>query len=380
MFQLVEDSQLEGTRITTDGYMTANVRCARTGIQEYAGFEFGLDQDIVRVYRPESEVFKEVSLNSFAGKPVTDDHPDEMVNAENWKDHSVGSIGNEVLRDGQFIRVPITLMDADVINKIQNGKREISMGYTMNLDFTSGVTDSGEEFDAVQRDLKMNHLAIVKKGRAGPSVRVGDSWEPIPKKPLKENKMTLVTKVVDGFSVETTQAGVEAIDKLNDKLAAAIGDAEAAETLHQETLDQKQATHDAAIADKDRELAAKDAEIAELKEQVLDAQAIDAKVAERSALIGKASKLIKDSKFEFTGKPDMQIMKAAVDAVNGEGFSADKSDTYVEAAFDLAKVPEGTGDDVRDALINREPSTQTTDNGQSEYNKKIQDAWMGEAK
>lgn len=160
--KFIEDGQIAGTRLTNDGYLVANVRCARIGIQDYAGFEVGSDLERVRVYRPESEVFSKDSLATFVGKPATDDHPPEPVNAKNWKKFTVGSVGNEVLRDGDFIRVPLTLMDADVIQKVQEGKREISMGYEMTLDFDQpGTTPDGEAYDAIMTNLKMNHLAIV---------------------------------------------------------------------------------------------------------------------------------------------------------------------------------------------------------------------------
>lgn len=98
------------------------------------------------------------------------------VSAENWKDHAVGAIGNEVLRDGEFIRVPITLMDAETVRQVQSGKCQLSMGYGLGMNFESGVTPDGEAYDCLMRGLKMNHMAIVDRGRAGPEVRIGDSW------------------------------------------------------------------------------------------------------------------------------------------------------------------------------------------------------------
>ena len=54
---------VSGVRRTEDGYLVAEARVARTGIQDYLGTEIdpdnehGLrDKPIVRVYRPESAV------------------------------------------------------------------------------------------------------------------------------------------------------------------------------------------------------------------------------------------------------------------------------------------------------------------------------------
>ncbi|MDT9702463.1 DUF2213 domain-containing protein, partial [Streptomyces sp. P17] len=89
-----------------------DARVARTGIQQYLGSEVGRpDLEVVTVYRPESEVFKADSMASFAHRPITDDHPDEAVTADNWKDYSVGQTGEEIKRDGDFLRVPMMVAD-----------------------------------------------------------------------------------------------------------------------------------------------------------------------------------------------------------------------------------------------------------------------------
>ena len=99
--------------ISPNGYMDCMPRIARTGIQEYRGIEMGRpDLEKVRVYRPEREVFSKDAVRSLARKPVTIEHPDVPVTSDNWKDFAVGHIGDEVMRDGEFIRVPLHLMDA----------------------------------------------------------------------------------------------------------------------------------------------------------------------------------------------------------------------------------------------------------------------------
>jgi len=77
---------MDSPRLTADGYMVATVRCARTGCQDYMASELGLDRPgVVTVYRPESAVFAKDSLASFAGKPITLNHPPVMATADNWK-------------------------------------------------------------------------------------------------------------------------------------------------------------------------------------------------------------------------------------------------------------------------------------------------------
>src|SRR5690606_10621448 len=136
------------------------------------------DMPIVRVYRPADQVFAKDSLASYAHKPVTKDHPDEAVSADNWKDLAVGQIGDEVARDGDFIRVPLIVMDAAAIKAVEGGKRELSAGYTCDLAFEAGITPDGQPYDAIQKDIRINHVAIVQRGRAGSQARIGDgaSW------------------------------------------------------------------------------------------------------------------------------------------------------------------------------------------------------------
>src|SRR5206468_4974333 len=129
------------------------------------------------------------------------------VSADNWKDVSVGTTGESVARDGEHIRVPLLLQDKSAINAIQSGTRELSCGYTCELEWRDGETPSGEKFQAVMYDIKGNHIALVDKARAGPSCRIGDEWTSIPEQPAPASKepdmaeATLRTALVDGLEI-----------------------------------------------------------------------------------------------------------------------------------------------------------------------------------
>lgn len=166
-------------RLTRDGYMVAEARVARTGVQSYRAAELGLADraadDIVRVWRPADEVFAPEAMASLAHRPMTMDHPAEPVTAANWKRHAIGTTGGDVARDGDTIRVPLTLMDAAAIADVQAGKRELSVGYSCELLFEDGVTPEGEAYDAVQRSIRGNHVAVCQAARGGPRLRIGDN-------------------------------------------------------------------------------------------------------------------------------------------------------------------------------------------------------------
>ena len=157
-----------------EGYLFClNVPIARSGTQEYARDEIGQDGDeLVKIYRPEEEVFSTETMSSFEGMPVTNDHPDteEGVNIKNVQDLSKGHCQN-VRRgtgnDKDLLIADLVIQDERTINDIMDGKREISCGYTYEL-----CEEDGKYY---QRQIRGNHIAIVDRGRAGHRVCIKDS-------------------------------------------------------------------------------------------------------------------------------------------------------------------------------------------------------------
>lgn len=352
--KFIDTAPIAGTRRTADGYLVAEVRTARTGIQLYAGHEVGIPaKDVVRVYRPADQVFSKDSLSSYAHKPVTNDHPGEAVSAENWRDYSVGQIGDEVARDGEFVRIPLVVMDAAAIKAVEDGKRELSAGYTCDLAFEVGTTPDGQAYDAIQKGIRINHVAIVNNGRAGSQARIGDGvkWGASPfiedKPGLAPLTMSekgdimsdaLKTVVLGDKAVQVAIADVAAIEQFKTDSAKALSDAKSA--------------HDAAIAVKDAEIAKKDAEIDALKAKVFDAAALDAAVKARGDLIAKARVIAADVKTD--GLSDAEIRKAVVVAKFGDSMK-EKSGAYIDARFDVLAEDAAGSDQVRDALTNLKP-------------------------
>jgi len=326
MLQFTDAATIKGFRKTADGYLAGRVLCARTGCQDYLASELGLMGDgVVSVYRPEDAVFATDSLATFAGKPVTLKHPPVAVSADNWKDYAAGVVGGEIARDGDFVSVPLVLMDGGAIRAVEDGTREISMGYTCGIEMRDGVAPDGTAYQAVQTGpIRINHLAIVPKARGGEKLRIGDgadNWGigPIAVTDKKERRMPDLIKVmVDGLQVETNDAGAAAIKKLSD----ALKEAEAKAAKAEEEEEKAKAKMDAAIAAKDAAEAAK-----------LTDAALDAKVAARADLIAKAKAIVAD--VETAGKSDAEIRKAVVVAKLGDAAVAGKSDAYLDARFDI---------------------------------------------
>jgi hypothetical protein len=333
-------------RYTDDGFMVATPRVARVGIQVYRGSECNkADMDTVRIYRPSEEVFNSDAMRSLTHRPMTLDHPAKPVTAANWREHSVGQTGDEVLRDGNAIRVPMVLMDAAAISAFKSGKNQLSVGYDCDIEWTPGVTDGGEPYDAVQRNIKANHVAIVAAARGGPTLKIGDGTT-IPETSTKETAMNLKTVLVDNFPcqmednaamiVQRTIASLQdQIENFKKKFKAKEEDDDDAE--------EESTAKDAAIVKLDTAIKAKDAEIVTLKKQVTDAQAemtadkLDARVVDRLGVISKAKAFLGD-KWTAGGKNTQEIRKEVVAAKVGDAAKA-WDDKQIEAAFVSLQVP-----------------------------------------
>jgi HK97 family phage prohead protease len=399
---MADEVMLDGIRRTADGYLAAEVKVARTGIQLYRGYECGRpEMDVVRVYRSDAEVFDDAAMRSFAHRPVTIDHPQEMVNADNWKDYAVGQTGDEVKQEGKYLRVPMVLMDAEAIREVEAGKRQLSMGYTTDLKWQDGVTPDGEKYDAIQTGIRGNHLAVVARARGGSGLRIGDDnhgnngGAPMPK-----------TMVIDELEIQLADDASEKILKrylakiendvvtLKKKLGASPAEGESKGDFMARCQD---AGNDADACSTawgkksagDEAMAAKDAEMATVKKQLSDAEAkttpeaLDALAKDRGDLIAQATKMIGD-KLATTGKTSAEIRRQVVDAFMGD-LSKEWSDSQVETSFatlaakdSKAPEPKGGTRHLADALKTQEPRKDVQairDEAHSKYVARTKDAW-----
>lgn len=355
---LTDRITIDAPRRTNDGYMAATVKVARTGIQQYLPSEVdpknehGMrDRGVVRIYRPEDEVFNADSMATAAHRPVTVDHPSEAVTADNWRKYSVGMVGGEVARDGDFLVVPMAIMDADAIRAIESGKREISQGYNCDFDWTAGVTKDGLEYDAIQRNIRHNHTAIVGLARGGHELRIGDDMPDI--------KLTQIVR--DGVPVDVNDAAKIIIDALDAKLAAAntqIG------------------TLTATVSTKDGELAA-------LRQQVADAAMtpakLDAAVSARAKVIDAAKRIF--PAIVTDGKTDAVIRKEAVVHRMADAATMDENAIFGAFTALAASAPvtdNKTADAVR-GVVPQGDAIKAAEAAHAARRKSMSDAWRDKA-
>ena len=236
----ISPNQLE----TGEGFLICrNVPIARTGEQDYLGTEIGLKtNEIVKVYRPEEEVFSEAAMASFEGKPVTNNHPTEQVDPENVKLYEMGHAQNVRRGTGEFkdfLVADLHIHDAELIDAIKAGKRQISCGYECEY-----VERDGQ---IVQTNIRGNHVAVVDEGRAGVKASIMDnSIKKSAEKAERKQKMSKTSTLLKLFGLATSGKDSEEVTKLALDTADALEEqAEAKEEL----TEPEQAEVEAAVAD-----------------------------------------------------------------------------------------------------------------------------------
>ena len=154
-----------------EGYLICrDVPINRTGVQDYLAGELGLDGDperTVKVYRLPDDVFAPAALASFEGKDVTDNHPPEMLTAENQSAYSKGHL-EHVRRVGDNTVADLFIKDPVLASQVESGAmREVSCGYNCKFEpYLDGYR---------QTNIIGNHLAVVPRGRAGHDVAIHDA-------------------------------------------------------------------------------------------------------------------------------------------------------------------------------------------------------------
>ena len=307
---------------TDEGFLRVPGHVARTGIQDYLARELELPGDpnrIVKVYRPPEEVFNADSLATYSGADVTLNHPKGLVNADNYKVTSVGVVRSSGSKSEDFVQCDLIIKDAAAIKAVNSGKCELSAGYTAVYDETPGITPEGEPYDYVQREIRINHVAIVDRARAGANARVFDNES------TGGNTMPVLITTDSGRSVDVADpANAQVVADAFDRL------------LKRATTAEDSVQRIQAVADGAKE---------ELAKAVLLSS--DSAISDRVAQIAKtgatARKIAGDS-FKCESVDSTTIMRAALNSKFPTIDWAAKSDVYVQARFDMAdeEMPEET--------------------------------------
>lgn len=288
---------------TDEGFIKDTPVLTRTGVFVYRN----ADGSERREYRPPEEVFKADSLALYAGIPITNGHPGKVTSA-NAANHTIGAVLTPARQDGDNLIADIVIHNVAAVNA---GNKELSVGYELDLDETPGITPNGERYDAVQRNIVPNHLAIVSRGRAG-NARLnmdGDEEAVINDGDVGMTKLRLD----NGIEYDAAPEVIQAYNKLKQDQAETVA-----------AKDKAEARADSAEADLKKLQAEQD----KFKQ--------DALTVARGRLELEA--VAKAHNVEFKqDSADREIKIGVIKAIRGDSLSMDgKSDDYVAAAFDMA--------------------------------------------
>lgn len=153
---------------------------SKVGVFPYLGKQISSELEpnkIYMVYRPAEELFSEEALESFNRVPVplVEDHT--MIGKDNTpaEEKGVEGVIQNVRRSGDKLIGDIAIYSDHMKDKINDGKKELSMGYYCQYELADGEY-KGEHYDAIQREIRSNHVALVDRGRMGSDVRVYDAF------------------------------------------------------------------------------------------------------------------------------------------------------------------------------------------------------------
>lgn len=371
----ISPNQLE----TGEGFLICrNVPIARTGEQEYLGRELGLtgaDSDsLITVRRSPEEVFADAALASFEGKPATNDHPPDLIGPDDVSIYEKGHAQNIRRGSGEwadYVLADLHIHDRELIDAIQNGKREISCGYECEYVKNGDGTYS-------QKHIRGNHVAVVERGRAGKRAAILDSAnKEQAEKRLERKAMKKKGLFFKLFGQAVKDKSPEEIERLAMDAAAAFdeeGEAPKKEEAEEKPPEKKEAEDESAIdgivdkvlariAAKEAEKSAKDSLDAVIEELTRDSgeNTPGAESADKEAsrvIPAEGEKEDKGSMDKALAAEILKAMRPSVAAIKDEAQRKAVSD----ALINLVTVQDGRDDVAAILRISQKNAKTTADN------------------
>lgn len=339
-YMRLDSAPIGGAVTDVDGFLHDSPIVARTGVYTY----LNADKSIRREYRPHDEVFELDSLASFKGKPIVVGHPAVgKVTSDTARELSIGAIVSDgypkkVGETDDYVGCDVVIYSPDDMGE----RRELSLGYRCDLEETPGVTANGEHYDAIQRNIRINHLAVVKKARAGMKARLncdGDEYFPIDDEEKETQKMSKYR--IDGMEYELQDSVINHISALESRCDAADANILAMKTILQGNEEKLQAQIDGAT-----ELAVRVDELEQENEELVQAneeatRKLDAAVKEKETAEDELADV--EARYE-TAKQEFDSVKAEHEALTKKYEEAQtkydeavKERDALQAKYDAAK-------------------------------------------
>lgn len=338
--------KIDSAQIDDKGYLRAKAYATRTGVFTYVLS----DGTIRRELRHPDEVFSKDSIESLKEIVVTNNHPPEKLNSSNTKYFASGWTGKDVVKDGKYIQVNTTITDQEAIDQILNeGKQELSCGYDCEVEDMSGEYE-GERYDAIQKNIKYNHISIVDKGRAGPEVKIKfdsndnfgvmktDEIKEKEKKPVQIDQDCVTYGLTYDVSLKKSKEFNKMtkikIDSVEYEVSESVAQVMASKLKEIESLQSEKESLQGKVDAYDGELKAKEEKIKELESRELS----DKEIIEKADSLRKVHSMY-DDVLNGEGKKDgltlLEMKKAVLSKLKpGIDFSV-KADSYIDGVFDV---------------------------------------------
>ena len=326
-----------------NGFLTIrDVPIAKIGV-----FPYKLADGSVRMEaKLPQELLSDSTVESANNKPVTDDHPPEMVTIDNTKKYMSGITSNNAHVKGNTLRVDMVISDKDLINDISSGKEELSIGFRTEVKNIAGDFE-GEHYDSQQTNIQINHIAVVDRGRAGHSIRLtGDSASMLIQDKRTETKMDTEIVRLDGREITVNSKDASFVKETDRKiykqdaaenneiakLKATIAD------LKKQLAAAKSGKDDNG-KDKESELAKSKAKTDALEKELQDTKAkfspenINKRVNNRVRLQQDAAEYLAND-YDFADKSDRQIKVDAIKTVKKDFDDKNVTDGRIDGLFE----------------------------------------------
>jgi hypothetical protein len=269
-----KDTADSAREVDNNGWIEVkNNPLSKVGVFPYSGGQVGGDPTkIYNVYRPAEELSHPEAIDSLKLIPWVNDHvmlgssKDGLTPAE--EKGVEGVIGEDVYFKDGILYGNIKIFSENLANLIEDGKKQLSAGYRCVYDFVSGVFN-GQPYDAIQKNIRFNHLALVDEGRMGKEVAVLDHVYTYDSIDIKEFKMS-----------EKEDEQKKAMDAMSAQLAKALDDIEdlkkKAEEKKAEDAEEDKEKEKKAEDDKDDEMALDEDKDKDDEKKGMDKAAMDA--------------------------------------------------------------------------------------------------------
>ena len=346
------------------GYLHAsNVPIARVGVFPY----LHSDGTWTNEAKLPEDILSESTVKSANNKPVTNDHPVDdgenvLVDKSNSTQYVKGFTADNAHVEGDMLKVGLTIMDPQLIDAVQNGgKQELSIGFQTDVEPISGEYN-GAKYDSVQRNIQINHVAVVDRAREGHNIRItGDSAQMVVNDTRKEKQMAENEKNVfddaDNTSSNTNSASSNTSSSSNSSSSSSSDDKDKQiADLKQQVKDlqaqlasknsNSNSQDDSDDDDKDSKSKYKsdsvDAEIEKLKEErdmyksKVEGDSFNTTIDERIDLIDDAKKILGDS-YDFHGKSNHDIKVAAIKKADSTIKVDGMDDSFINGVYAVIK-------------------------------------------